>query len=77
MSGHGQKMTRKQERAISDLLSCPTIPDAALSCNISEWSLYQWLKLPEFCDAYVPKVEQIYRPLRKRGARCKRSKLNG
>lgn len=44
MSGHGQKMTRKQELAIAALLSQGSIEAAAKSINIGNATLRRWMK---------------------------------
>jgi hypothetical protein len=41
-----------QERAIIALLSEPTLRAAASSANISETTLWRWLRDPDFKDAY-------------------------
>jgi hypothetical protein len=51
-SGHGEKLSRKQELAIAALLTEPTISGAAASVQVSESRLRTWLKLPGFRDAY-------------------------
>ena len=52
MSGHGEKLTRKQDAAIGALLSQPTISAAAESVGIGEATLRRWLKDPGFLAAY-------------------------
>ena len=44
--------TRKQEKAISALLTQPTIEKAALAANIGSRTLYRWLRTPEFKEAF-------------------------
>jgi len=53
MSGHGEKLSRKQEAAIAALLGQPTLPLAAQTCGLHEKTLRRWLKLPGFAAAYL------------------------
>jgi hypothetical protein len=50
--GHGQKVTRKMEQLIANLLTEPTYALAAEKTGISEPTLYRWLRLPAFQRAY-------------------------
>lgn len=52
MAGHGEKISRNRERAISALLSSPSIPEAAKASGLSERSLYRWLQDEEFQETY-------------------------
>lgn len=52
MTGHGEKLTRKQEQAIAALLSEATVGAAAEKADLAEVTLYRWLKLPDFVAAY-------------------------
>jgi hypothetical protein len=52
MSGHGEKITRKQEQAIAALLTHNTIVEAADSIEIGESTLRRWMKTPEFCQSF-------------------------
>ncbi len=45
-------LTAKQQKAISALLSEPTIRKAADAAGVPERTLYQWLKNPAFDTAY-------------------------
>jgi hypothetical protein len=51
--GHGQKLGRKQEAAIAALLSQRTVEDAARVAGIGARTLFRWLELPEFREAYL------------------------
>jgi hypothetical protein len=51
-TGHGQKLTRKMEVLIGNLLTEPTYAEAARKTGISEPTLYRWLALPDFRKAY-------------------------
>ncbi|HET6456541.1 MAG TPA: hypothetical protein VFI02_19220 [Armatimonadota bacterium] len=52
MSGHGEKLSRKQEQAIAALLSQPSIAEAAKSTGIAESTIRRWLKEGAFVEAY-------------------------
>jgi hypothetical protein len=52
MSGHGEKLTRKQEQAIAALLECPTVEEAARKAGASYSTLKRWLNDPAFASAY-------------------------
>ena len=53
MKGHGQKLTRKQEAAISNLLAQPTIRAAANATGVGEVTLHRWLADPGFKTSYL------------------------
>ena len=59
MIGHGEKLTRNQEKAIAALISCPTIPEAAVSIGIGEATLFRWLKNPRFKASYRRARHQV------------------
>ena len=44
MSGHGDKLSRKQEHGISALLLQPTLVDAATTIGVDERTLRRWLR---------------------------------
>jgi len=50
--GRAAKLTRKAEQAIAALLEHPTIAEAALSCGVSERSLWRWLQRDDFQKRY-------------------------
>lgn len=52
MSGHGEKLSRKKEKAIAALLSQPSIPMAAKEAGIGESTLWRWLQLEDFNSEY-------------------------
>ena len=52
MKGHGEKISRKQEQAIINMLIFPTIGEAAKQTGISEVTLWRWLQLSDFADKY-------------------------
>jgi hypothetical protein len=52
MSGHGLKLSRKQEDAISALLTQGTLAEAASLTGIGEATLRRWLQRDDFQAAY-------------------------
>jgi hypothetical protein len=54
------KFGRKKDEAIVALLSQRTIEDAARACNTPARTLYNWLKEPEFEEAYRAARRQAY-----------------
>lgn len=50
--GHGNKLSRKKEQAIIALLEAPTVKEAAEMVKINPATLYKWMALPEFEEAY-------------------------
>ena len=52
MKGHGEKLSRNQERAISALLVHPTMSKAASAVGIGEVTLWRWMQIPEFKEQY-------------------------
>ena len=50
--GHGQKLTSKQEAVIAALLTESTYAAAAAKAGVGESTLYRWLHLRPFRDAY-------------------------
>jgi hypothetical protein len=59
MSGHGEKLTRKQEQAIAALLECSTIDKAAQKVGLSHSALKRWLRTPKFALAYRRARRQV------------------
>ena len=60
MVGHGQKLGRKQEAAISALPSQRTVEDAARVAGAGAQTLFRWLELPEFREAYLQARRQAF-----------------
>src|SRR5207302_5200964 len=60
MVGHGQRFGRKKEEAIAALLSQRSIEDAARVVGIAVRTLYRWLEIPEFREAYFKARRQAY-----------------
>jgi predicted DNA-binding protein (UPF0251 family) len=52
MTGHGEKLSRNQEKAISALISSPSISEAAKKVGIGEKTLWRWLQLNNFKRRY-------------------------
>ncbi len=52
-AGHGEKMSRRKEQAIAALLECQTVSQAAERVGVSEHTLRNWMKRPEFRDAFA------------------------
>jgi len=52
MSGHGEKLSHKQERAIAALLVAPSVTAAAQQIGVNENTLLRWLKDTAFEAAY-------------------------
>ena len=48
-----------QEKAVLALLTNPTIRDAARAAGVGEATLYRWLQIPEFRDAYRAARRQV------------------
>jgi hypothetical protein len=55
----GSQLSRKQEQAIAALLELPTIDRAADKVGVSEKTLRNWLKVPEFLTAYRDARRQV------------------
>ena len=52
-AGHGEKRSRRQERAIAALLECDTVTEAASRSRIAKTTLLRWLGEPEFHARYA------------------------
>jgi hypothetical protein len=52
VSGHGEKLSRKQEQAVAALLAEPTLEAAAASAGVGSATLRRWLREPEFAATY-------------------------
>jgi hypothetical protein len=50
--GHGQVLTSKQEALLAALLTEPTYAAAAAKAGVGQTTLYRWMNLPAFRDAY-------------------------
>jgi hypothetical protein len=51
-TGHGEKLSRKQEQAVAALLTEASIGDAARAAGVGDKTLRRWLALPAFAAAY-------------------------
>ena len=71
MKGHGEKLSRNQERAISALLVHPTMCEAAAAARVSQVSLWRWMQLPEFKEQYrLARREAVSQPVGQLQAAC-------
>src|SRR4051794_11326312 len=52
MIGHGEKLSRKQEQAMTALVTCASVTEAANQCGVAEVTLRRWLKDDGFQAAY-------------------------
>lgn len=52
MTGHGEKLTRKQEAAIAALVELPTITAVAARVGVNERTIRRWLLVPTFQAEY-------------------------
>src|SRR5215471_6628697 len=59
MSGHGEKFSRKQDQAVTALLTCSSIIEAAVQCGVAEWTLRRWLKQDPFQTTYREARRQV------------------
>ena len=46
MPGHGEKLSRMQDKAVGALLTCDSLTQAALQCGVNEATLRRWLAVP-------------------------------
>ncbi len=58
-TGHGEKLSRRQEQAIGALLSEPTVEQAAAKAGVGYATLRRWLKRPEFQAAFRAARRQV------------------
>ena len=61
MPGHGEKLSRNKEKAISALLLTPSIPEAANAIGIHERTLWRWLKDQQFKRAFKDARREVVR----------------
>lgn len=61
MAGHGEKLSRNQERAIAALLSNSSIPAAAQAINVGERTLWRWIQVEPFKTAYLDARREVVR----------------
>ena len=59
MTGHGEKLSRKQEQSIGALLTEPTIFAAAAAVGIGEATLRRWMKRVDFTTEYRAARRQV------------------
>jgi len=58
-TGHGDKLSRKQEQAIVALIAQPTIPAAAMVTGVADVTLWRWLQRPDFLRAFREARRQV------------------
>jgi len=59
MFGHGEKLSRTQDKAISALLTCDSLTHAAVQCGVNETTLQRWLAVPAFKTAYLAARREV------------------
>jgi len=59
MKGHGEKLSRNQERVIVALLNHTSVTKAADAAGIGEVTIYRWLKDDGFNSAYRDARRQV------------------
>lgn len=59
MKGHGTKLPKQKHEAVVALLEHPTVKEAAQAVGIGEATLFRWLQVPDFQDAYRECKRQI------------------
>ncbi len=59
MKGNGEKSSRKQQQAISALLTHSTIKAAAKATGIANITMWRWLQLPQFQAEYRAARRQV------------------
>ena len=59
MVGHGEKLSRNQERVIVALLNHTSVSKAASAASIGEVTIYRWLKDSDFNLAYRHARRQV------------------
>ena len=59
MTGHGEKLSHKQERAIAALLVSSSVAAAAHAIKVQDNTLLRWLKDTVFHDAYREARRQV------------------
>ena len=52
MKGHGEKLSRNQDRAIAALLVHVSMSEAADAAGIGEVTLWRWMQIPAFKEQY-------------------------
>ena len=52
-SGHGERLTKKQDQAIAALLLHPTMSAAASAVGVNVTTLTRWMRVPTFHDSYM------------------------
>jgi hypothetical protein len=60
-AGHGQRLSRDQEKAIAALLVAPTLGDAADKAGVHPNTLRAWSRQPAFASAYAEARQELLR----------------
>src|SRR5262249_15391806 len=60
-TGHGERLSRDQEKAIAALLVAPTITDAADKAGSHPNTLRPWTRQPAFAAAYAEARQELIR----------------
>jgi hypothetical protein len=62
MKGHGEKLTRLQEKAIAALLTTTSVAEAAKMIPVGEGTLWRWLRQEgRFQEAYATARKELVR----------------
>jgi len=59
MTGHGSKLKRKMEQAVTALLTARNLEEAAKSVGVSPKPLQRWQKLPDFEKAFRQSMAKL------------------
>src|SRR6266545_1980080 len=59
--GHGERLSRDQEKAIACLLVSPTVSDAACKAGLHPNTLRAWTRQPAFASAYAEARQELIR----------------
>ena len=57
--GHGEQQTRKQDLAISALLTTRTLEEAGQVCGLNESTLRRWMQEPDFRATFTAASRQV------------------
>ena len=59
MIGHGQKLSRKKQQLIAELIQQQTVREAAKAVGIGEATAFRWLKDAQFTSSYRKARQQL------------------
>jgi hypothetical protein len=57
--GHGQKFGRKKQQAIAALIELGTVKAAGETIDVSDSTLWRWMREPSFKSAYLTARRQV------------------